>query len=35
MDNENEIDWDMVGFVVSLIGMILCVAFSKAYAVLP
>lgn len=32
---DNDIDWDMVGFVVSLFGMMLCVAFSEAYAVLP
>ena len=32
---DKDIDWDMVGFVVSLVGMILCVAFSEAYVVLP
>ena len=30
---DNDIDWEMVGFVVSLVGMILCVAFSEVYAV--
>lgn len=26
---DKEIDWDMVGFVVSLVGMIACVAYSS------
>lgn len=26
-------DWDMVGFVVTLIGMIICVVYSEVYAV--
>lgn len=30
---DKEIDWDMVGFVVSLAGMIICVACSEVYAV--
>lgn len=30
---KSEIDWDMVGSVISLVGMIICVAYSEIYAV--